>query len=207
MFKQMHAHAQRSANGAPFVYHGVRLFETPDGRVEEALAAYIFGVLGASNPSPRSLALCACTSGFLLSYIYRTSRHNMTDALQVAHGPSHAEVMWLDGEDAPCLVEIGCRCVRESSFLCLCPLHPSAAFLTHAHNNTRDSPHGGDGVHTELARRCIGYSQLDAMLGLLPVPPKGPKATGGAAIAFPALPPRQPRPLRAHAEVVMLVAQ
>lgn len=40
------AYNKRPANGAPFVYHGVRLFESPDGRVEEALATYIFGVLG-----------------------------------------------------------------------------------------------------------------------------------------------------------------
>lgn len=68
-------------------------------------------------------------------------------------------------------------------------------------------------MHTELARRCIGYSQLDAMLGLLP-PTQTPAAqgrlddtSGVAVIPFPALPPRQPRPLRAHAEVVMLVAK
>jgi hypothetical protein len=45
--------------------------------------------------------------------------------------------MWLDSEDAPCLVEIGCR------------------------------PHGGDGVHTELTDLCIGYNQLDATIDLL----------------------------------------
>ena len=42
---------QRPANGGPFVYHGVRLFESPDGRVEEALGDYIFGVLGTSKQS------------------------------------------------------------------------------------------------------------------------------------------------------------
>lgn len=51
--------------------------------------------------------------------------YDMTDALQVAHGPSHAEVMWLDGEDAPCLVEIGCRCVNnERAVACLLPHIP-----------------------------------------------------------------------------------
>jgi hypothetical protein len=35
------------------------------------------------------------------------------DALGVVHGPSHAEVMWLRHEDAPCLVEVGCRCVAD----------------------------------------------------------------------------------------------
>ena len=89
--------------------------------------------------------------------------------------------------------------------LCRSPTHPR--------------PHGGDGVHTELARRCVGYSQLDAMLGLLPPSPKQQQQLqqgneegegGGKAVSpvtpFDALPPRQPRPLRAHAEVVMLVA-
>lgn len=83
--------------------------------------------------------------------------------------------------------------------------------ITHTHT----SPHGGDGVHTDLARRCVGYSQLDAMLGLLPAPsPKqlllqlqqGEGKATSPVIPFDALPPRQPRPLRAHAEVVMLVA-
>ena len=93
--------------------------------------------------------------------------------------------------------------------------------MTDSINPTPHRPHGGDGVHTELARRCVGYSQLDAMLGLLPPSPKqqqqqqqqqqqGKEEGGGNAsspvIPFDALPPRQPRPLRAHAEVVMLVA-
>lgn len=60
-------------------------------------------------------------------------------------------------------------------------------------------------MHTELARRCIGYSQLDAMLGLLP-PSKEGAEKGSPVILFDALPARQPRPLKAHAEVVMLVA-
>lgn len=31
------------------------------------------------------------------------------DALGIRNGPSHAEVMWLDDENAPCLVEVGAR--------------------------------------------------------------------------------------------------
>ena len=31
------------------------------------------------------------------------------DALGCRHSPSHAEVMWLDSCDEPCLVEVGCR--------------------------------------------------------------------------------------------------
>ena len=34
--------------------------------------------------------------------------HQVLDALNVRHGPSHAEVMWLHGEEAPCLVEGQC---------------------------------------------------------------------------------------------------
>lgn len=86
------------------------------------------------------------------------------DALDVKHGPSHAEVKWLDNEDQPCLVEIGCR------------------------------PHGGDGVHVELATKCIGYNQVDAMIDLVECPRK-----------FHALPAEPPR-LLAHASVLMLVA-
>jgi hypothetical protein len=35
--------------------------------------------------------------------------HGCLDALGIVNGPSHAEVMWLDNEDAPCLVEVGAR--------------------------------------------------------------------------------------------------
>lgn len=155
----------------------------------------------------------------------------------MVHGPSHAEVMWLENEDAPCLVEIGCRYARPRlrpfGFVFIygyankhivsspiSPFNPIPLPLTLTHLR----PHGGDGVHTELARRCIGYSQLDAMLGLL-LPSKeeeeerkGEDATPAgrtqhdisiattAILPFDALPPRQPRPLQTHAEVVMLVA-
>ena len=58
----------------------------------------------------------------------------MLDALAVRHGPSHAEVMWLDGEDAPCLVEVGCR------------------------------PHGGEGTFVDMVEPVIGYSKLSVSL-------------------------------------------
>ena len=54
--------------------------------------------------------------------------HQVLDALGCRHGPSHAEVMWLDGEDAPCLVEVGCR------------------------------PHGGEGTFVDLVNQILGFS-------------------------------------------------
>ena len=59
------------------------------------------------------------------------------DALGVKHGPSHAEVMWLDDEDQPCLVEVGAR------------------------------PHGGEGTFAELSTPGIGYNQLEATIWAL----------------------------------------
>ena len=56
------------------------------------------------------------------------------------HGPSHAEVMWLDSCDEPCLVEVGCR------------------------------PHGGEGTFVELSAPTIGYDQLSVMLDLVERP-------------------------------------
>ena len=64
----------------------------------------------------------------------------MLDALAVRHGPSHAEVMWLDGEDAPCLVEVGCR------------------------------PHGGEGTFVDMVEPTIGYSKLSVMLDAVEKP-------------------------------------
>ncbi|CAK0817426.1 unnamed protein product [Prorocentrum cordatum] len=60
--------------------------------------------------------------------------HKVIDALGVRHGPTHAEVMWLDGEGAPCLVEVGCR------------------------------PHGGEGTFVDLVEPVIGYSKISVML-------------------------------------------
>ena len=62
------------------------------------------------------------------------------DALGCRHGPSHAEVMWLDSCDEPCLVEVGCR------------------------------PHGGEGTFVELSAPTIGYDQLSVMLDLVERP-------------------------------------
>mmetsp|Transcript_5171 Transcript_5171/g.16972 ORF Transcript_5171/g.16972 Transcript_5171/m.16972 type:complete len:510 (-) Transcript_5171:31-1560(-) len=66
--------------------------------------------------------------------------HGVLDALGVRHGPSHAEVMWLDACDEPCLVEVGCR------------------------------PHGGEGTFVDMAQPCIGYSQLSVMLDAVEKP-------------------------------------
>ena len=62
------------------------------------------------------------------------------DALGVRHGPSHAEVMWLEKEDEPCLVEVGCR------------------------------PHGGEGTFVDMVTPTIGYSKLDVMLDAIDKP-------------------------------------
>lgn len=64
------------------------------------------------------------------------------DALGVQHGPSHAEVMWLEEEDQPCLVEVGAR------------------------------PHGGEGTFAELSTPGIGYNQLEATIWALVAPEK-----------------------------------
>jgi hypothetical protein len=60
--------------------------------------------------------------------------HSVLDALGVRHGPTHAEVMWLDGEDGPCLVEVGSR------------------------------PHGGEGTFIELVDPIHGYNQVSVMV-------------------------------------------
>ena len=88
----------------------------------------------------------------LVSYV-----HNVLDALGVRHGPSHAEVMWLDGDDEPCLVEVGCR------------------------------PHGGEGTFVDMVGPTIGYSQLSVMLDAVEKPyrfhrlPTRPRITAGGA--------------------------
>ena len=98
---------KRPANGAQFVYYGMRLYQSDGGAREDALVRYVFSVL---------------------------------DALFVRHGPSHAEVMWLAGEQAPCLVEVGCR------------------------------PHGGEGTFHDLVETPIGYSKLSVMLDAIEKP-------------------------------------
>jgi biotin carboxylase len=67
---------KRPCNGHQFVYFGMRLYQSQDGKKEEAMVKYM---------------------------------HSVLDALDVKHGPSHGELIWLDSEDAPCLVEVGCR--------------------------------------------------------------------------------------------------
>lgn len=84
--------------------------------------------------------------------------HSVLDALGVRHGPTHAEVMWLEGEDVPCLVEVGSR------------------------------PHGGEGTFVELVEPIVGYSQVSVMLDAFDKPyrfhrlPKRPAAFSGLAM-------------------------
>eukprot|EP00640_Fibrocapsa_japonica_P000960 CAMPEP_0113934136 /NCGR_PEP_ID=MMETSP1339-20121228/1456_1 /TAXON_ID=94617 /ORGANISM="Fibrocapsa japonica" /LENGTH=854 /DNA_ID=CAMNT_0000935799 /DNA_START=152 /DNA_END=2716 /DNA_ORIENTATION=+ /assembly_acc=CAM_ASM_000762 len=59
---------------------------------------------------------------------------SVLNALDVQYGPSHAEVIWLENEDAPCLVEVGTR------------------------------PHGAGGNFAEMCDAVIGYNQLGATL-------------------------------------------
>lgn len=87
--------------------------------------------------------------------------HNVLDALGVRHGPSHGEVMWLEDEDAPCLVEVGAR------------------------------PHGGEGTFVDLAEPVLGFSQVHVMLDTFDKPhrfrrlPKLPdRFQGGAQEVF-----------------------
>jgi len=68
----------------------------------------------------------------MAAYVFK-----VLDALQIKEGPSHAEVMWLDSEAQPCLVEVGAR------------------------------PHGGEGTFTELSTPCISYNQLSVTLDAL----------------------------------------
>lgn len=83
--------------------------------------------------------------------------HQVITALGVRHGPTHAEVMWLDGEDVPCLVEVGAR------------------------------PHGGEGTFMELVDPIIGYSQVSVMVDAVDrtyrfhrLPSRPARFTGGA---------------------------
>mmetsp|Transcript_11395 Transcript_11395/g.35088 ORF Transcript_11395/g.35088 Transcript_11395/m.35088 type:complete len:516 (-) Transcript_11395:71-1618(-) len=83
--------------------------------------------------------------------------HQVLDALGCRHGPSHAEVMWLDGDDEPCLVEVGCR------------------------------PHGGEGTFVDMVQPIMGHSQLSVMLDAVErpyrfhrLPKRPPRFSGGA---------------------------
>lgn len=84
--------------------------------------------------------------------------HKVITALGVKHGPTHAEVIWLDGEDAPCLVEVGAR------------------------------PHGGEGTFMELVTPVIGYSQVSVMVDAVDRPyrfhrlPSRPARFSGGAV-------------------------
>jgi biotin carboxylase len=66
--------------------------------------------------------------------------HACLDALEISNGPSHAELMWLDGEDAPCLIEVGSR------------------------------PHGGEGTFVGLTHEPIGYNQISVTLDCIKEP-------------------------------------
>lgn len=68
--------------------------------------------------------------------------HACLDALHISNGPSHAEVMWLHDEDAPCLIEVGSR------------------------------PHGGEGTFVGLTAEPIGYNQVSCMLDCISQPDK-----------------------------------
>lgn len=71
----------------------------------------------------------------MANYIFK-----VLDALGVKHGPCHSEVMWLDHEQAPCLVETGAR------------------------------PHGGEGTFVQIANPCNGYNQLGVMVDAIEDP-------------------------------------
>jgi len=69
-----------------------------------------------------------------------TYMHSVLDALGCKNGPSHGELIWLEAEDKPCLVEVGSR------------------------------PHGGDGSFMDASGPVIGYSQISVMLDILEEP-------------------------------------
>lgn len=62
------------------------------------------------------------------------------DALGIKNGPGHAEAMWLEDENQPCLVEVGAR------------------------------PHGGEGTFVDMTSEAIGYHQLSVALDLIDGP-------------------------------------
>jgi len=102
---------KRRTNDAQFVYYGLRLFESTRRDPERNL------------------------ENRLANYAF-----SVLDALEIKNGPSHAEIMWLDEEDAPCLVEVGAR------------------------------PHGGEGTFVDIAEAPIGYNQLSVGLDALKDP-------------------------------------
>jgi len=114
-------------NGASFVYHAMRLYQSEDGSREEKMVDYM---------------------------------HNCLTALGVKNGPSHGELMWLDGEDAPCLIEVGSR------------------------------PHGGEGTYVEINEKVLGFSQISAMLDSFDKPyrwrrlPKRPHRFAGGVMEY-----------------------
>ena len=60
--------------------------------------------------------------------------NRVLDALGFVNGPGHMEVMWLDAESQPCLVEVGSRC------------------------------HGGEGTWQPIAQECVGHDQITSTL-------------------------------------------
>jgi len=114
-------------HGSAFVYLDDHLYESADGKKEEALVDYIFQVI---------------------------------TALGVEYGPCHAEVMWLQSEDRPCLVEVGTR------------------------------PHGAGGNFPKLCDPVIGYNQLDVNINAYFAPekfsviPKRPLQLNGMGIQY-----------------------
>jgi hypothetical protein len=120
---------KRPANDAKFVYYGgeARLRLLACSGEAEWVRVCVLCLLWATVKLFESVD--GVKEERLTAYIFK-----VLDALGVRHGPSHAEVIWLDDEDQPCLVEVGAR------------------------------PHGGEGTFTQMATPCVGYNQLSVML-------------------------------------------
>mmetsp|Transcript_27739 Transcript_27739/g.36363 ORF Transcript_27739/g.36363 Transcript_27739/m.36363 type:complete len:451 (+) Transcript_27739:152-1504(+) len=85
---------------------------------------------------------------------------NVLDSLGVKYGPAHAEVMWLEDEDVPCLIEVGTR------------------------------PHGAGGNFPDICDPTIGYNQLDVTIDAYLFPtnfdtiPKRPGQLQGTGVEY-----------------------
>merc|ERR1712146_659621 len=113
---------KRRANNSQFVYYGVFLH---DEALEE----------GGKEPSSNTEAKTSLeVNGRKMEDILVEYTHQCLTALGIHNGPSHAEVMWLEDENCPCLVEVGARA------------------------------HGGDATFMVPTQAAIGYNQISLMV-------------------------------------------
>jgi len=121
---------KRRANNSQFVYYGVFLHD-------EALKPDVNTPPSSSTESKTSIESndnMSASQNPKMEDILVQYTHQCLTALGIHNGPSHAEVMWLEDENCPCLVEVGARA------------------------------HGGDATFMVPTQAAIGYNQISLMV-------------------------------------------